>query len=391
MPIGNTSIRPLARIDPSVVCPTSDGPLVRGRDQQKPGSHVVREDLFKGALIRERKRSDRSNQAFVLLLVAADHLDGDGASLAWSAAVAAVSAAKRDTDVVGWFKERSVLGLILPESDPPQAVLLELEARVRQELSRRLGQALVTRFSVRLYAHAPARSGGEPGFQPIDPLLGAIGPRQGRTIYDALKRGLDVAGSLALLTVLSPLLLLIAVLAKFRSPGPVFFKQTRIGLNARPFTMLKFRTMHVNADHAIHQRYVSWFIKSSGHPSEPIKAPLFKIANDPRVTRVGRILRKTSFDELPQLWNVLRGDMSLVGPRPPLRYEVEQYEPWHCRRVLEAKPGITGLWQVAGRSRTTFDEMVRLDLRYARTCSLWNDIKILLATPRAVISGKGAC
>ena len=108
------------------------------------------------------------------------------------------------------------------------------------------------------------------------------------------------------------------------------------------------------------------------------------------MTAVGRILRKTSLDELPQLWNVVRGDMSLVGPRPPLQYEVEQYQPWHRRRVLDAKPGITGLWQVSGRSRTTFDDMVRLDLRYAKTSSAWTDIKILLATPAAVIAGKGA-
>ncbi len=109
------------------------------------------------------------------------------------------------------------------------------------------------------------------------------------------------------------------------------------------------------------------------------------------MTPIGQFLRKTSLDELPQFWNVLRGDMSLVGPRPPLAYEVQQYKPWHYRRVLEAKPGITGLWQVTGRSRTTFDDMVRLDLRYARTWSVWTDVKILLATPRAVISGKGAC
>jgi lipopolysaccharide/colanic/teichoic acid biosynthesis glycosyltransferase len=108
------------------------------------------------------------------------------------------------------------------------------------------------------------------------------------------------------------------------------------------------------------------------------------------VTPIGRILRKASIDELPQLINVLRGEMSLVGPRPPLQYEVDEYQRWHCRRVLEAKPGLTGLWQVAGRSRTTFDEMVRLDLRYARTRSLWTDIKILVATPGAVIAGKGA-
>jgi len=113
--------------------------------------------------------------------------------------------------------------------------------------------------------------------------------------------------------------------------------------------------------------------------------------DDPRVTPIGRILRKTSLDELPQLWNVLRGDMSLVGPRPPVPDELEQYQRWHQRRVLDAKPGITGLWQVSGRSRTTFDDMVRLDIRYAQRRSLWNDLKILLATPGAVISGKGAC
>jgi lipopolysaccharide/colanic/teichoic acid biosynthesis glycosyltransferase len=117
---------------------------------------------------------------------------------------------------------------------------------------------------------------------------------------------------------------------------------------------------------------------------------LFKLSNDPRITAVGRILRKTSIDELPQLWNVLIGEMSLVGPRPPIPYELRHYAPWHRRRVLEAKPGITGLWQVTGRSRTTFDEMVRLDLRYARTRSLWADLRILLRTPGAVLGGRGA-
>ena len=115
------------------------------------------------------------------------------------------------------------------------------------------------------------------------------------------------------------------------------------------------------------------------------------MTNDSRITPVGRFIRRTSLDELPQLWNVLVGDMSLVGPRPPLQYEVDQYQPWHRRRLMDVKPGITGLWQVAGRSRTTFDEMVRLDLRYARTCSPWTDVKILLATPAAVVTGKGAC
>jgi lipopolysaccharide/colanic/teichoic acid biosynthesis glycosyltransferase len=197
--------------------------------------------------------------------------------------------------------------------------------------------------------------------------------------------------SAALLVVVSPLFLLIALLVKFKSPGPVFFRQSRVGQHGKPFTMLKFRTMMVHADDAIHKQFVSQLIKGAAPTGgDPSKETPFKIVNDPRVTPFGRFLRKTSIDELPQLWNVLRGDMSLVGPRPPLMYEVEQYRPWHYRRVLEAKPGITGLWQVSGRSRTTFDDMVRLDLRYAKDCSAWTDIKILLATPKAVISGKGA-
>jgi lipopolysaccharide/colanic/teichoic acid biosynthesis glycosyltransferase len=158
-----------------------------------------------------------------------------------------------------------------------------------------------------------------------------------------------------------------------------------------PFMICKFRTMYTDSDNGIHHEYVSWFISSSGKAQEKDKSSLFKLTNDPRITPIGHFLRKTSLDELPQLWNVLRGEMSLVGPRPPLWYELQQYKPWHRHRVLEAKPGITGLWQVTGRSRTTFDEMVRLDLRYARGRSLWADIKILLSTPAAVIKGKGAC
>jgi lipopolysaccharide/colanic/teichoic acid biosynthesis glycosyltransferase len=182
-------------------------------------------------------------------------------------------------------------------------------------------------------------------------------------------------------------LLVVAALVKLTSPGPVFFRQQRVGENAAPFTMLKFRTMFVNCDSAAHREYVSQFIKTGAAATGGV----FKMTHDPRITPLGRFLRKTSLDELPQFLNVLRGEMSLVGPRPPLAYEVEQYKAWHCRRVLDAKPGITGLWQVTGRSRTTFDEMVRLDLRYASTHSLWTDIKILLATPGAVVSGKGAC
>lgn len=160
-------------------------------------------------------------------------------------------------------------------------------------------------------------------------------------------------------------------------------------MGGRPFRMIKFRSMYANAGHGIHQDYVKWFITASDR-QKGANGQVYKLQGDPRITPVGRFLRRSSLDELPQFWNVLTGEMSLVGPRPPLPFEVEQYQPWHRRRVLDAMPGVTGLWQVKGRSRTTFDEMVRLDLRYARRPSIWNDIKILAATPRAVVTGKGA-
>ena len=146
--------------------------------------------------------------------------------------------------------------------------------------------------------------------------------------------------------------------------------------------------MQVNNDAGVHREYVTKLIEGAAHVQQ--SNGMYKLVNDPRVTRVGMVLRKYSLDELPQFFNVLRGDMSLVGPRPPLPYELERYRTWHRRRVLEIKPGLTGLWQVKGRSRTTFDEMVRMDLHYARSRSLWMDLKIILQTPTAMFTGTGA-
>src|SRR5262249_32480624 len=153
--------------------------------------------------------------------------------------------------------------------------------------------------------------------------------------FYVVKRGMDILVSLLLLIILSPLFLAIAGLVKLSSRGPVLFRQVRIGQMMKPFMFLKFRTMDADSDHAIHQAYVSWFINSSGKAQEKDKHTFFKMTNDARVTPIGHFLRKTSLDELPQLWNVLRGDMSLVGPRPSLRYELREYKPWHRRRVLE--------------------------------------------------------
>jgi lipopolysaccharide/colanic/teichoic acid biosynthesis glycosyltransferase len=208
----------------------------------------------------------------------------------------------------------------------------------------------------------------------------------------ATKRLIDVLGSLLLLALLSPALLIIAAAVKLTSRGPVLFRQKRIGEHGTPFTFLKFRSMFMNNNASEHQEYVRQLIAGQAQKKTASGgAAVFKLTNDPRITPVGRFLRRSSLDELPQLINVLRGEMSLVGPRPPVPYEVEAYALWHRRRLLEAKPGITGLWQVHGRSRVAFDDMVRLDLRYARDCSPLLDLKILLQTPKAVMSGDGAC
>jgi lipopolysaccharide/colanic/teichoic acid biosynthesis glycosyltransferase len=208
-----------------------------------------------------------------------------------------------------------------------------------------------------------------------------------RWLHSAGKRMIDIVLSSFALLILLPLFLLIVAVLRSTSKGPALFRQERIGQFGRRFTLLKFRSMQISNRSTIHEQYVRKLIRGDlGVPDSGV----FKIQSDPRVTRVGRLLRKTSLDELPQFWNVLIGEMSLVGPRPPVPYEVEVYDIWHRRRVLEAKPGITGLWQVTGRSRTCFDDMVRLDLRYTQSSSLWLDLKILLQTPRAVIAGDGA-
>ena len=197
--------------------------------------------------------------------------------------------------------------------------------------------------------------------------------------YQIVKRIIDVIGSAVLLLVLSPIFLLIAICIRIDSPGPVIFRQKRLGLGGRGFVFYKFRSMCVDAETSREKIL---------HLNE-VSGPIFKIRNDPRITRVGRWLRRYSLDELPQLLNVLKGDMSFVGPRPPLPCEVENYEDWHLRR-LSVVPGITCLWQVSGRSKLSFDDWVRLDLQYIDSRSLWLDIRILLKTIPAVISGEGA-
>ncbi len=197
--------------------------------------------------------------------------------------------------------------------------------------------------------------------------------------YAFWKRVLDVIGSFVIIVLLSPLLVAIAILVKLTSPGPVIYKQQRVGRGGRTFTFYKFRSMYQDADRRL-QEVLAQNEKSG---------PIFKMKNDPRVTPVGRFLRKYSLDELPQLFNVLKGDMSLVGPRPPLPREVEQYDDRALQR-LSVLPGITCLWQICGRSDTSFEEWLELDTLYVENMSFWLDLKILMKTPLSVIRGEGA-
>jgi lipopolysaccharide/colanic/teichoic acid biosynthesis glycosyltransferase len=217
--------------------------------------------------------------------------------------------------------------------------------------------------------------------------------------YFFAKRLIDLAATIILLIVLLPLLVVIAVAIKLDSPGPVFFIQERVGAkrrtrngattwNVQNFRVFKFRTMVANASSALHEQHIKDYVAGNIKPGEGEKVSL-KLQNDPRVTRVGGLLRKTSLDELPQLINVLIGNMSLVGPRPVPTYEVAQYETRHMER-LHALPGITGMWQVKGRCLVAFEDQIALDISYVRARSLWLDIRLLFETIPAVLSGKGA-
>jgi lipopolysaccharide/colanic/teichoic acid biosynthesis glycosyltransferase len=197
--------------------------------------------------------------------------------------------------------------------------------------------------------------------------------------YRKRKRGLDFLGSLGLIVLTAPLWIVIAALVKLTSQGPVLYSSTRVGRGGRPFQFLKFRSMYVDADRRLAE------LRDANEKDGPI----FKMKHDPRVTPLGRFLRKYSLDELPQLYNVLRGDMSLVGPRPPLPHEVEQYDEY-CRERLSVRPGLTCYWQIIGRSNLSFGEWMELDHRYLREMGLWTDLKILLKTPVAVLKGDGA-
>lgn len=202
-----------------------------------------------------------------------------------------------------------------------------------------------------------------------------------------LKRAVDIAACMTVFLVFAPLFIFLALAVRLSSPGPVLFRQVRLGQDGKPFTFYKFRSMHHKNDEALHRDFARDFI--SGDMAETGDRTVFKMVRDPRITPIGRFLRRSSLDELPQFWNVLKGEMSLVGPRPPISYELEHYQDWHKDR-LKVKPGLTGLWQVSGRSTVGFDEMVMLDLYYIGHWNLKLDLKIMARTLPVMVKGEGA-
>lgn len=349
---------------------------------------ILNETQFGEMLCLERKRAERSRKPFLLVLLDLQKAQENGhAADLISHVWASVCSASRDSDIRGWYLQEAILGVIFVEIKPdgPVPVTDVIHAKITSALSRYLKSEDLGRIAISMYLQPDSAANWRRWSMLYRDL------RQNaleKKIPLALKRTIDIVGSAAALILLLPLLATIALLIKVSSKGPVLFRQFRVGQYGLPFAFLKFRTMFQENDLDIHKEYMRRFIAGATNSSGP--RAIYKIRNDPRVTRVGRFLRKTSLDELPQFWNVLRGEMSLVGPRPPIPYEVECYDIWHRRRILEVKPGITGLWQVSGRSRTTFDDMVRLDLQYAKSWSIWLDLKILFDTPRAIISGNGA-
>jgi len=351
---------------------------------------VMQEAAFSQMLRLERRRTERSGRQFMLVLISSKGFHATSGGTLVHRITTAIAWGTRETDILGWYEGDLTLGLLMTEIGEASPMAIEV---IKRRISTEVQDALRSdnhhqlTITFRLFPQEMETKSDEKDGYTFYPDLSQKDASKKRK--EKLKRIMDIIGSLSALMIFSPLIVIVAVFIKLSSKGPVLFSQNRIGQYGREFKFFKFRTMYVNNDSSIHREYTAKLI--AGHGGLEHGNGLFKLVNDPRITFVGRFLRKTSLDELPQFVNVLMGSMSLVGPRPPLSYEYQRYQTWHKRRVLELKPGLTGLWQVEGRSRTTFDDMVRLDLRYAATRSIWVDLKILLRTPAAMFTGHGAC
>jgi lipopolysaccharide/colanic/teichoic acid biosynthesis glycosyltransferase len=343
---------------------------------------VLRADGFAQAVHREMRRSERSGAPLSVVRYAIG--GGAGDTVHFERLLAILQCSMRETDFLGHVSTDALV-VLCPDTDAEGAQ--GLVAKLAPVVSEMPVLAATATFPDHLFESLAGSASATEAFRlfkPTPPL-----DQNGTYLF---KRSLDIALACIALTVFGPLMLAVALIVRITSRGPIIFRQQRLGQGGAPFSFYKFRSMVVNVDDKIHREFVANLIRGGegAAPTADTDAASYKIKGDPRVTRIGRLIRMTSIDELPQLFNVLQGDMSMVGPRPPIPYEAAHYEPWHLRRILVGKPGITGLWQVEGRSRVTFSEMVRMDLRYIRQCSLALDMKILARTVIVVLRCSGA-
>ena len=337
---------------------------------------VVSGPEFRRELEREKRRAERSQRALSLTVLRVPSEDDAGGL------VAELLAVKRETDLVGWLDAATLAVLCVDTNAQGREGFL----RKVTKLTAGRGVAMdAATFPEALFERLARGCAAD-----VDAEAERLMAGEAESAGYAGKRIFDCLFAALALLVLAPLLLLVALAIALDSPGPAIHRQKRLGRGGVPFTFYKFRSMWSDVDHRIHRDFVLGLIRDGDAQPAPPGSNPYKLSGDARITRVGRFIRKTSIDELPQLFNVLRGDMSLVGPRPPLPYEAANYEPWHLRRILGIQPGLTGLWQVEGRSRVGFNEMVRMDLRYLRKCSFGLDLRILVRTVRVVLTCYGA-
>jgi lipopolysaccharide/colanic/teichoic acid biosynthesis glycosyltransferase len=376
-------------------------------------------------LREERNRSDRSNKTFSVVLFSTREVEGGQAWQAILHSIEQFSRSSRLSDYWGWY-DHDRLGLVLPETmeEGARRVTSRFMDYLRDSRSARFRKSCLREdfLSVLEYpkvlkknvffnlAGNDIHGSPQPETQGSDgrdreaaahfegdaafcEQISSTGGRRGKPFVHrmekASRRGLDLALIFCGALFVIPIMILVSLLVKFTSRGPVLFRQSRVGQHGVPFNFLKFRTMYHNCDQAVHREYATQFVRNEAEPQKKDGHEYYKLLNDKRITPLGAFLRKTALDELPQLINVIRGEMSLVGPRPPIDYEVEKYQTWQLRRVLEVKPGITGLWQVVGRSTTTFNEQVRLDLQYVQRQSVWMNLWLLFKTIKVVLMRKG--
>jgi lipopolysaccharide/colanic/teichoic acid biosynthesis glycosyltransferase len=364
----------------------------------------------------EQARVDRHRHAFSLVLFDTANLETNGTAV--QSLVCSLLDRIRSTDEIGWFDDHCI-GVLLPYT--PRDGAQKFVDDIHQPVDASAPQYTIYTYPSQWYSdngdgrsgqlhfadisrkwNSPKAQGSPASPTPNISTPSLSGPTQSiagplETYEESMtalkpmlacplpawKRAMDIFGASFGLVLFSPFLLLHSVIVKIASPGPVFFRQQRIGYLGRPFTMWKLRTMDVGVDTSCHRQHVSGLI--SGANRRNMEKPMTKLDHDPQIIPGAMLLRKLCLDEVPQLINVFRGDMSLVGPRPPLTYEVEEFLKWQHRR-FDVLPGMTGLWQVSGKNRLTFSKMVRLDIQYARQKSFWLDLIILLKTPLAIIS-----